>query len=98
MPGLLLPSVTASIDFLDPALSEKPYSCLGAPPPNMAPTNIEPYPIQVQVSDLRGVEEYLSEFTTDTSGFQVRPGAYRLSGAAAVRGELRRGETRARAD
>lgn len=71
MPVALPPTVTASIDFLDPALSEKPYSCLGAPPPNMAPTNIKSYPVDVTIRDLRGVEGYKEEFLVDKSGFQV---------------------------
>ncbi|GAA5863124.1 hypothetical protein JCM8547_002805 [Rhodosporidiobolus lusitaniae] len=71
MPGLLLPTVKASIDFLSPALVEKPYSCLGAPPPGMPATNIKPYPIELEITDLRGVEEYEKKFTTETSGFQI---------------------------
>lgn len=71
MPVPLPPTVTAPIDFLDPSLPDKPYSCLGAPPPNMAATNIEPYPIEVEISDLRGIEGYKEEFVVDKSGFQV---------------------------
>ncbi|GAA5980388.1 hypothetical protein JCM11641_001786 [Rhodosporidiobolus odoratus] len=51
MPGLLKPqpsSVRAQIDFLDPLLTEKPFSCLGAPPPGMPATNIEPYSIGIR--------------------------------------------------
>ncbi|GAA5905821.1 hypothetical protein JCM6882_000469 [Rhodosporidiobolus microsporus] len=50
MPGLLKPvpsTVRAQIDFLDPNLSEKPFSCLGVPPPNMPATNIKPYPVDI---------------------------------------------------
>lgn len=71
MPVALPPTVRASIDFLDPSLSEKPYSCLGAPPPDTPPTNIKPYPVEVEISDLRGVAGYLDRFTVETSGFQV---------------------------
>lgn len=50
MPGLHKPvpaTVRASIDFLDPLLTEKPFSCVGAPPPGIPATNIKPYPIEV---------------------------------------------------
>jgi len=72
MPGLLKQPTTlsAQIDFLDPALEEVPYSCLG-PPARDPPTNIESYPITVDITDLRTVPDYLTEFTTATSGFQV---------------------------
>lgn len=71
MPFPLPPTVLAPVDFLDPLLSEKPYSCLGAPPPNMASTNIKPYPVEVEITDLRGVGGYLEEYKVETSGFQV---------------------------
>ncbi|GAA6013936.1 hypothetical protein JCM10207_000177 [Rhodosporidiobolus poonsookiae] len=74
MPGLLNPTpptVRAQIDFLDPSLAEKPYSCLGAPPPGMPATNIKPWPVEVEISDLRSTEDYLTAYSTATSGFQI---------------------------
>ncbi|GAA5842383.1 hypothetical protein JCM11251_004212 [Rhodosporidiobolus azoricus] len=64
MPGLLKPipsTVRASIDFLDPNLTEKPFSCLGAPPPNMPATNIKPYPVEIVEHD----SETLGHLETD---------------------------------
>lgn len=72
MPGLLQQPTTllATIDFLDPALDEVPYSCLG-PPSRDPPTNIASYPVKVEITDLRSIPSYLEDFTTATSGFQV---------------------------
>ncbi|ORY88157.1 hypothetical protein BCR35DRAFT_289397 [Leucosporidium creatinivorum] len=72
MPALLKQptTVSAQIDFLDPALEEVPYSCLG-PPARDPPTNIESYPVDVEITDLRSIPDYLHEFTTATSGFQI---------------------------
>lgn len=73
MPALIT-SVVAPIDFLDPALplKEKPFSSLVAPSNGSPATNIESYPVDVTITDLRSVEDYLQEFTTESSGFQVR--------------------------
>ncbi|GAA6042582.1 hypothetical protein JCM8097_003142 [Rhodosporidiobolus ruineniae] len=74
MPGLLKPvssSVRANLDFLDPKLEEKPFAFLGIPPEGQSATNIEPYPIELDIADLRAVNDYEKEFTVEKTGFQI---------------------------
>jgi len=67
MPTATAQTVTTDLNFLSPALKEKPYSYTT----ERGKTNIVTEDHQVDITDLRSLPEAeLKEFTTDTSGFQ----------------------------
>lgn len=78
-------AVLASIDFLDPSLSEKPFSSLGPPTQDGPATNIKPFPVETEIIDLRCIEGYPEQFTVETSGFQVC-GVWAVGGEASLTG------------
>ncbi|KAI5477744.1 hypothetical protein MNV49_005933 [Pseudohyphozyma bogoriensis] len=65
---------TAKMEFLDPSLParEKPYTWMNpaAAPEGTPTTNIDAWPVDTVITDVRSVEGFLWEFTVGKSGFQ----------------------------